>query len=200
MGRKSLSRKRKNITKKVNVWLSELLIQLQHEDLEKLTMDDMARLAGKSKSTIYEYFESKEDILLAACQTRTKALSESILNISQQKLDTVKLYEHLVEIFAVGTVGISLSFLQNVKQYYPKAWSVIDKFTDDFVALLKVHYEKGISEGIFNPISVELLGHIDKFFVIQVVTSPAIFSDDQYTMSNLIRDYLNLRLNGLLKR
>jgi AcrR family transcriptional regulator len=200
MGRKSLSRKRKNITKKVNAWLSDLLVQLQHEDLEQLTMDDMARLAGKSKSTIYEYFESKEDILLAACQTRTRQLSESILKISQQNLDTVQLYEQLVEVFAAGTVGISISFLQSIKKHYPTAWSAIDELTDDFVALLKTQYEKGISEGIFNPISVELLGHIDKFFVIQVVTSPSIFSDDQYTMSNLIRDYLNLRLTGLLKR
>ena len=95
-------------------------------------------------------------------------------------------------------LNISFSFLQGVKRHYPKAWSVIDAFTDSFVALLKAQYEKGIAEGVFNPMSVELLGHIDKFFIIQVVTSPAIFSDDQYTMSKLIRDYLSLRLTFTL--
>lgn len=200
MGRKSLSKNRKNITRKTNIWLSELLLGLQHQNLVELTMDDIARIAGKSKSTIYEYFESKEEILQAACQTRTNSLSESILNVGSQNLDTVKQYEQLIEIFATGTAGISLSFLQNIKQYYPKTWLVIDEFTNDFVQLLKGHYKKGIKEGLYNSVSIELLANIDKLFIIQVVTNPSIFSDEKYTVSILVRDYLNLRLLGLLKR
>jgi len=200
MGRKSLSRKRKPISNKVNRWLSELLVQLQYEDLEQLTMDDVARIAGKSKSTIYEYFESKEEILQAACLTRTNVITESISKLNQQQQDTVQRYAHLIEIFAEGTTGISIAFLQSIKQHYPKAWAVIDAFTDHFVDLLKDHYQKGIAEGIYNDVSIELLGNIDKLFVVQVVTNPKIFSDEKYTISNLVRDYLNLRLTGLLKR
>lgn len=200
MGRKSLSRKRKPINEKVNKWLSELLVQLQHENLEQLTMDDLAQIAGKSKSTIYEYFKSKEEILQAACQTRTKTLTASILTLNQQQLDTVQRYAHLIEIFAEGTTGISISFLQSIRQHYPNAWTVIDEFTDHFVALLMEHYKKGMAQGIYNPVSVELLGNIDKLFVVQVVTNTDIFSDEKYTISNLVRDYLNLRLTGLLKR
>lgn len=200
MGRKSLSKKRKKLTSKTTRWLSVLLVALQHENLEELTMDDLARFAGKSKSTVYEYFESKEEILKAACHTRTKVLSESISRLKLQNLDTVALYGQLIEIFAEGTSGISLSFLQNIKEHYPKAWSVIDDFTESFVELLKDQYKKGIIEGIYNPVSVELLGNIDKLFVIQVVTNPSIFSDDKYSIGNLVRDYLNLRLMGLLKR
>ncbi len=200
MGRKSMSKKRKGLTSKTNKWLSDLLEGLQFENLEQLTMDDIARIAGKSKSTIYEYFESKEEILQAACHTRTKVLTESIINVRQQKLDTVKLYGHLIEIFAEGTTGISLTFLQNIKQHFPKAWSEINEFTDSFVELLKDHYKKGIEEGVYNSVSIELLGSIDKLFIIQVVTNPSIFSDEKYTVSSLVRDYLNLRLNGLLKR
>jgi len=200
MGRKSLVRKRKQITEKTNKWLSELLLALQYENLEQLTMDDFARIAGKSKSTIYEYFESKEEILQASCQTRITALGESILKISEQNLNTIELYTQLMEIFAEGTAGISISFLQSVKQHFPKAWSVIDMFTNGFVELLKDQYNTGMEAGIYNPISVELLGNIDKLFINQVVTNPEMFSDEKYTVSNLVRDYLNLRLNGLLKR
>lgn len=200
MGRKSLLRKRKSITKKVNKWLAELLVQLQYEDLEQLTIDDIARIAGKSKSTIYEYFESKEDILFAACETRIIVLTESILDLNKQNLDTVQLYKNLVEVFAEGAADISIIFLQNIKKYYPKAWLTIDEFTDKFIDLLQAQYQQGIKEGIYNKVSVELLGHLDKLFIIQVVTNPAIFSDEQYSISNLVRDYLNLRLTGLLKR
>ena len=77
---------------------------------------------------------------------------------------------------------------------------MVEEFTDSFVELLKDHYIKGIKEEVYNSVSIELLGNIDKLFVTQVVTNPSIFSDDKYTISNLIRDYLNLRLMGLLKR
>lgn len=200
MGRKPLSRRRKEITPKVNIWLGELLLHLQYEDLDKLTMDDIARLVGRSKSTIYEYFESKEDIYLAACQTRLRFLVESGLNKAQQECSTVEHYEHLVELFAEGTSGISIHFLQSIKQNYPKAWEAIEGFTNNYIDLLKEQYRQGMAEGIYNPISIELLGFLDKLFVTQVVTNQAFFSDKQYTISNLVRDYLKLRLNGLLKK
>lgn len=198
MGRKSLKKKRKKRNDKVILWLGQLLLKLQGEDLEALTMDDMARLAGKSKSTVYEYFSSKEEILHAACEIRINAITASIAAKLQEELDTVTLYKDLVQIFAQGTDGITISFLQSIRQNYPQAWKIIDNFTDAFVELLKVHYRKGMDEGIYNNFSVDLMGHIDKLFVIEVVTNKDIFSDDQYIVSNLVRDYLNIRLNGLL--
>lgn len=200
MGRKSLAKTRKAITPRTNKWLGVLLQNLQEEDIESLTIDDIASIAGKSKSTIYEYFESKEDILLAACQTRTVQLSSAIQQTSKQQLPPLELYPQLMDIFAQGTANISLGFLQSIKQHYPTAWSVINDFINDFVELLQVHYQRGIDEGLYNPVSVELLAHLDKLFVEQVVTNPGIFSDEKYTLSNLIKDYLNLRLTGLLKR
>lgn len=200
MGRKSSTKERKQITKKVKLWLSQLLIDLQYENLEALTMDDMARIAGKSKSTIYEYFKSKEEILTAVCQTRINTLMASILQLSESDLEGTDYYSQLIEIFAEGTTGISITFLQSIKQYYPKAWKTIDDFTDQYVGLLQIHYREGIQKGVYNSVSVELIGSLDKLFIIQVVTNPAIFTDEKYKISDLIRDYLNLRLIGLLKR
>ena len=105
-----------------------------------------------------------------------------------------------MEAFAEGTSEISLSFLQSIKQHYPTSWQTVETFTNKFIDLLKELYTRGIEEGLYNPINVELLGQIDKLFISQVVTNPAIFTDTDYKLSELIRDYLNLRLNGLIKR
>ena len=96
-----------------------------------------------------------------------------------------------------STIFIELIF---IKQHFPNAWQSIDDFTDRYVDLLQTHYREGIDNGDYNPVSVELLGSLDKLFVIQVVTNPAIFTDEKYNISDLIRDYLNLRLVGLMKR
>lgn len=200
MGRKSLAKQRKPTSSRVNKWLAQLLIDLQFEDLDQLTIDDIACLANKSKSTIYEYFSSKEDILKAVCETRTNTLINAIVQLGEEELGSVERYKRLIEIFAAGTTGISITFLQSIRKGYPAAWTVIDAFTNQFVSLLEVHYEEGMKEDIYNPMAVELLGHLDKLFIIQVVTNPTIFTDEKYTVSELIREYLNLRLYGLLKR
>jgi len=200
MGRKSIDRSRKNTTNKVNKWLEILLLNLQNKDIEKLTMDDFAILAKKSKSTIYSYFQSKEEILLAACKTKVDALSNSVFNIIEQDLETLELYELLVKTFAEGTSSISISFLQSIKKSYPTSWSVIEVFTDNYINLLREQYKKGIEKGIFNTISIDLLSQLDKIFVLQVVTNPSIFNDKEYSVSELITQYLNLRLTGLLKK
>jgi hypothetical protein len=199
MGRKSIDKSRKNINNKVNKWLEILLLNLQNKDIEELTMDDFAILAKKSKSTIYSYFQSKEEILLAACKTKVDALSSSIFNIIEQDLETLELYELLVKTFAEGTSSISISFLQSVKKSYPTSWSIIEVFTDNYIILLRKQYKTGIEKGIFNNISIDLMSQLDKIFVLQVVTNPAIFNDKEYSISELITQYLNLRLTGLLK-
>ena len=60
MGRKSIEKIRKRPTPKVNAWLATLLIDIQDADLGLLTMDDLVRISGKSKSTFYTYFERDE--------------------------------------------------------------------------------------------------------------------------------------------
>ena len=72
MERKSIDKSRKNINNKVNKWLAILLLNLQNKDIEELTMNDFPILAKKSKSTIYSYFQSKKEILLAACKNKSR--------------------------------------------------------------------------------------------------------------------------------
>ena len=184
----------------MNAWLSQLLIKLQEEDLAKLSIEEIAKLADKSKSTIYDYFESKEDILLAACQTRIHALMNVIKSREGLSGSPVQIYEYLMERFTEEISGISISFLFQIKSYYPKAWKAINELTENFVALLKELYSLGIKEGYYQPLSVELLAHLDRYFVTEIVTNPGIFSDDSYTLTDLVSDYLKLRLTGLMIR
>jgi len=200
LGRKSLEKIRKPITVKVEKWLAELLVELQDKNLEKITIDDLANLAGKSKSTIYQYFETKEDILVAACQTRIASLSLVVREATQMQDTPSVIYEYLVGTFTEGISDLSISFLHQIKTFYPIAWGLVNNFTDSFVSVLKELYRQGIQEKKYHPVSIELLASLDKYFVTQIVTNPALFPDKNYTLSHLVKDYLNLRLNGLIRK
>jgi len=83
--------------------------------------------------------------------------------------------------------------------YYPTAWEAISGVSELFVSLLEDLYQQGMDKGLFRPISIELLKALDRFFVTQIITNQAIFKDPNYTLNYLIRDYLQLRLEGLNK-
>ena len=200
MGRKALEKVRKVPTEKINQWLKLLLVKLQTVELTNLTIDDLAKLSGKSKGTIYKYFESKEEVVLAACQTRIEEVTPIIKNIHQDTSTPVEVrYRQLLEEFSARLADITISFFHDVQLYYPTAWEAISGVSDLFVSLLEDLYQQGMDKGLFRPISIELLKVLDRFFITQIITNPAIFKDPNYTLNYLIRDYLQLRLEGLNK-
>lgn len=200
MGRKAIEKVRKVPTNKINQWLKALLVKLQTVELVNLTIDDLAKLSGKSKATIYKYFESKEDIILAACQTRIDAVIPIIKNIHQDISTPVEVrYRQLLEEFSARLADITISFFHDVQLYYPIAWEAISGVSEVFVTLLEDLYQQGMDKGLFRPTNIELLKTLDRFFVTQIITNRAIFKDPDYTLNYLIRDYLRLRLEGLNK-
>ena len=200
MGRKAVEKARKAPTKKIKEWLKVLLVKLQTVELANLTIDDLAQLSGKSKATIYKYFESKEEVILAACQTRIAEVSPIIKNIHQDTSTPVEVrYRQLLEEFSARLSDITISFFHDVRLYYPTSWEAISGVSESFVTLLEDLYQQGMDKGIFRRVSLELLKALDRFFVTQIITNRAIFKDPDYTLNYLIRDYLRLRLEGLNK-
>ena len=63
MGRKSLQKARKGPNSKTENWAKTLLPLLQTLKLDSLSMNTLSKLMGVSKSTIYEYFSTKEEIM-----------------------------------------------------------------------------------------------------------------------------------------
>ena len=200
MGRKAKEILRKQPTEKVNRWLRLLLNKLQTIPLTNLTIDDLAQISGISKSTIYKYFESKEEVVLAACQTRNVVVIEIMQKIQQDiSLPIEVRYTKLLEEFTANVSDITISFFHDVQLYYPSAWDSINKVGDMLVAILEELYQLGMAKGLFRPISIDLLKALDKYFVTEIVSNQEIFKDPDYTLDYLVRDYLRLRLEGLNK-
>lgn len=60
-----------------NEILSAAMALFQHHGLDKTTMEDIAEAVGKSKSTLYYYFKTKEDVFYAVvCKERESAFAE----------------------------------------------------------------------------------------------------------------------------
>lgn len=139
------------------------------DGLEKGKIADIAREAGIGKGTVYEYFRSKEEIFsaiidhmmsevmvgmetIAASDIPTRQKLESIIDYSFDVLDfhSNEEWPIVMEIFAQGVRDRSSSSLaKTVQETFAKSFKALDPLI-----------EAGISEGIFRPLSADLLGFI----------------------------------------
>ncbi|MFY0672590.1 MAG: TetR/AcrR family transcriptional regulator [Bacteroidia bacterium] len=198
MGRKAIQRTRKELTPKVKSWVKALVPLLQDKQLNHLTLDDLAALANKSKSTIYTYFSTKEEIY----QTAVKLVLDDLQYAASPNAvagDDMKLsLQNLLQKISEGIGAISLSFLEQLKKHFKQAWQLVEHFAAKVLANLALIYKKGMCEGTFKTYNIELLTALDSHFVMNIMTNTAIFNQQGITFNGLVKEYLELRLNALL--
>ncbi len=199
MGRKSISRNRKEKNKKVEKWTQAILPKLKQVDLGNLTMDDLAILMNKSKSTIYQYFTTKEEIFEYITEVRVSKLYEYKNEITQEIVQLDYQYSTLVTILTEGAKDISAFYLRQLQEYYPTAWKIIEDFLFALLEDLKQFYIFGIESKQFKPVSTELLIKMDEFFILRLITDDAFFNQSKETLESTIKDYMFLKFEGLMK-
>ncbi len=198
MGRKSKNRQRKSRTEKTEAWMWTLLPKLQDQDLDKLTMDELSTYIGKSKSTVYEYFQTKEEIILYLAQVVMSPLAEKLFSENLKRSSYQEEYIHIIEVLGRGLSGVSTHLLDQMKRNFPGVWDAIDGFINHVLNKISKIYKHGMEAGEFQVYNIDLLLALDRHFVSSIITDA---SDNLlYEQVNfLIEEYLNLRLNGLKK-
>ncbi len=199
MGRKSILKNRKKKNKKVEQWTQAILPKLKTKDLGELTMDDLALLMKKSKSTIYQYFTTKEEVFEYITQVRIDYLYTYKSQITKEILKLDYRCETLGQILIEGAKDVSSFFLRQLKQHYPMAWKIIEEFLSELLENLKQFYILGIENKIFKPLSSELLIKLDEYFIRQLITDDNFFDQTEDTLESVIRDYIFLKFEGLKK-
>ncbi len=198
MGRKSIPKNRKAKTKKVEKWTQAILPKLKQTDLGDLTMDDLALLMDKSKSTIYQYFTTKEEIFEYITQVRISNVNTYKSEITEEIIKLDYHYETLARILTEGAKDISAFYLKQLQKHYPNAWKIIEDFLFGLLEDLKQFYLYGIESGLFKPISVELLTKLDEFFILRLITDDKFFNQSKETLESTIKDYMFLKFEGLM--
>lgn len=137
--------------------MRERILELAGEQFTRfgvrtVTMEDIARLAGISKKTVYLEFKDKKDLVREAFK--------SILEKDKKRLQFIvdsgdRIIEHLVQ--SSQTMRDRLEHMNpiailEIQKYFPEAWAEFESFKKDFVLqdLFNV-LERGKDLGYFRP-------------------------------------------------
>ena len=124
-------------------------------------MDDLARLSGVSKKTIYQYYEDK-DVLVHAVVMDLIQLHERLFNtyqsIAKDAIDEVITMD--TRLFGIWT-DIRPSFFYEVKKFFPEAWLELEYYSLKMRNLIIGNLERGKKEGLYrNDINIVLIAEL----------------------------------------
>ena len=118
--------------------------------LRSVSMDDIAQGLGMSKKTIYQYFEDKEELIVAIVSQEIKsrqACCENERTISTNAIHEIFLaMDMVVEMFR----NMNPSLIYDMQKYHPKAFEIFSNHKDRYLYnVIRENIKRGIIEELY---------------------------------------------------
>ncbi len=120
--------------------------------LEKTTMEDIAKTAGKGKSTLYYYFKSKEDVFADVIRTEIAGLKTAIIHAVEKEDDPYRKFKAFVDA-RLEYLNEKADQYTTIKDEYLKHYRFIRNLTSDYsdweISTLQAMVIYGRDKGLF---------------------------------------------------
>tara|TARA_R110002073_G_scaffold108336_5_gene243559 strand:- start:138381 stop:138977 length:597 start_codon:yes stop_codon:yes gene_type:complete len=174
---------------------SEMFLSL---GFKSVTMDDIAKISGVSKKTIYAHFSNKTELVEAVTNYLFDIISCGIDMIHEQQENPItELFE--IKKFVMQHLKDEKSSPQyQLQKYYPKIYATLkQKQFEVMQDCIKENLQRGLDKKIFREnLDVDFIARI--YFQGMVgIKDKDIFPLQDYSMNTLMNYYLEYHLRGI---
>ncbi len=172
--------------------------QFTQYGVRAVTMEDIARLAGISKKTIYQEFRDKKELVKEAFSTILEQDRERMAFISETENGVI---EHLLEtskMIRKRLAHINPMVIMEVQRYFPEAWGLFEEFREEVIManLIRI-LDQGKKSGYFRPeIDTHILARL-RVNQINSAFDPTNFLNAEYSLVELQVELLDHFLHGI---
>ena len=116
----------------------------------KTTMDEVASELKMSKKTIYKFFPSKDELVMAIVKHFMEGMKSKIVPALNSDKNAIEKLAELNSILARTSEKISSKRMDEIRKHFPSLWNEIDNFRTKmmFGNITKV-IDQGKAEGLF---------------------------------------------------
>lgn len=169
---------------------------------KKATMDEIAHLLGKGKSSIYYYFKSKEEIYQAVLEFEAEYLRQEVLkSISRLNNSAEKLKAYVLT--RMKTFKKVSNFYSVIQSEAYSHLDFIDKIRNKHdikeIRLLQDILDEGVSLGDFRIEDTELAA-IAIFTALKGIEVPMFWSSKRKYAEDQLEGLLNVLFYGIMKK
>lgn len=168
------------------------------EGFYKTTMDEVASELGMSKKTIYKFFPSKDDLVMAIAKHFMERMKSKILPALNSDKNAIEKLGDLINILAKGSEKISQKRMEEMKKHFPEIWIEIDKFRTQmmFGNITRV-IDQGKKEGLFIDYPTNIIMNILVVSVRTIVT-PDFILNNNFSIIEAARYAFKIIIGGIV--
>jgi len=163
-----------------------------------LSMDSIANEMGISKKTIYKYFNTKRELIMAGSEFLFHKIINGIHEIMELNENPIKEIDLIKDFVFEILKNESTSPYFQFQKYFPKIYqSLITRQFTEMNKCITENIKKGIEQGLYrSEINTKL---ISRFFFIGVsnIKDPILFNPIQFSAIEVQDIYLNFYLRGI---
>lgn len=166
----------------------------------KVTTDEVATALGISKKTIYQHFESKEELFRAAAKQMREEVGAGIeLIVTDGTLDFIEKIRQVMAHIGARASNMRRPFMEDMQKRFPDVWEEFQEFRRgrilDTIARL---FEEGRREGMIRTDIDPDLFSLMHLTLIQNMITPQFFSQVPFTTHQVFEGIRKIMMEGIL--
>ncbi len=175
--------------------LEDLFVQF---GVRNLTMDEVASHLGISKKTLYQWFSSKNELVLKVLGHHISKEKATCLQHASSASNAIEEMLIVLEYNSREFARMRSNIIYELQKYHPEAWQLIQRFQHDFMLkVIRDNIERGRREGVYRlDFNIDVIIRLHLGTVMNLF-DPTLFPDDQFTRPGLFREYMLYHLHGL---
>lgn len=172
--------------------------KLFSEGFYKTTMDDVASELGMSKKTIYKFFPSKEDLVMAIAKHFMNRMKSKIVPALSSDKNAIEKLGELIKILAGASEKISTKRMEEMKKHFPGIWNEIDSFRTKmmFENITKV-INQGKVEGLFIDYPTSIIMNM-LVASIRSIVNPDFILNNNFSIIEAARTAFKILIGGIV--
>jgi len=170
--------------------------------VKKVTTDEIARVAGVSKATVYRYYKNKHEIFLDVVKIETNAMLTAIKQAIDGETTVVgKLKAHLM--MKMEKIYELINFYRVTQEIWGDHWphvaDVLEYSLEEEENLIRSILENGNRRNEVNVKDVDLVAHVI-VVSFKSIEYPWALEGQNFSLSRVVDTMLDIFMNGLQKR
>lgn len=167
--------------------------------LKSITMDDIARKAGVSKKTIYQFFNDKNSIVFKSVHEHFSEHRKEIENVLSNSKDSIEAMYNMSRCMKVQVEAVNPTVLYDLQKYFPKAYKRFLEFKNTFMKERMTQIiEDGITAGYFRKEIITEILIIQRIEQVQLAFNNDIFPRDKFDFKEVHEQLFDHFIHGIL--
>lgn len=198
MGRKAIDKTRYNNALIKQRLAIRAMVYFQNHGVRKISMSKLAKDLSISKTTIYNHFKSRDDLLEAALSYKLAVIGEYESVLENITLPYTERYRKAMLFYCVQLFDVSSNLMNEIRMAYPSLWKMVLKFHKNTFLNLKNYYEIGIDIGIFKPEINAVLASLDDQQFFEMLGLQQAIQDNDISVITAFNHHYQMKFLGII--